>query len=666
MRSSIHNQMEQYRKLEELEVEYKKYYSEFNNKKGSLELIQEILEDIKRRNDNLKNELLAYNEIEIEKSSLDLKKIELNQRYNLLMDCQKSYQNYLQEKSSLSKLQLEFEKKNNIYEISLKAYEEAKTNYFKEQAGILALELEEDMPCPVCGSLEHPNKASVSQNAPTKEQLDQLEQDKKEKEKKRNDASEKAASYKGSVENLYFKLKEEVNKLLEQEILFDEIDVKISVEIENIREKIQKVEDKLEDVTRKIQRKKECIQEIDELDKKKQKKEEEESNCDKEKIQAQTKVTEFETQIKTIQKDLKFNSKQEASQEIERLNEKIRKLEEAFNNAQISFNNVKEALGIKNNEIQTGTERLVELQDKNIAKKAEFEKALLDAGFIDKNHYFENYCELEELNEIRKKVDNYKIEKSKNESEIKRLSERIQGKTKIDLDNIQMKINESTEEKNKYEKLISKIDERLGANKRAYENIDDLVKSSLEKREFNKMITSLSNTANGKGKVSKQKISFERYVQAVYFEQVLKMANQRLQKMTNNRFELIRSAESGDARVTAGLDIDVHDNYTGKTRTVKSLSGGESFKASLSLALGLSDIIQSYAGGVEIDTLFIDEGFGALDTESLDQAIQTLMNLSEGNRLIGIISHVSELKERIDKQVLIKKSQSGSKIEIIT
>ena len=135
--------------------------------------------------------------------------------------------------------------------------------------------------------------------------------------------------------------------------------------------------------------------------------------------------------------------------------------------------------------------------------------------------------------------------------------------------------------------------------------------------------------------------------------------------MTNNRYELLRREDAANLRSQTGLEIDVLDHYTGRIRSVKSLSGGESFKASLSLALGLSDVIQSFAGGIEIDTLFIDEGFGALDAESLEQAIQTLAGLTEGNRLVGIISHVGELKERIDRQVVIKKSNTGSSIHIV-
>ena len=161
------------------------------------------------------------------------------------------------------------------------------------------------------------------------------------------------------------------------------------------------------------------------------------------------------------------------------------------------------------------------------------------------------------------------------------------------------------------------------------------------------------------------KLAFEQFVQASYFNQIIAEANKRLKGMSNGRYELLRKENATDNRSQSGLELDVLDNYTGKIRSVKSLSGGESFKAFLSLALGLSDVIQSYAGGVEIDTMFIDEGFGALDAESLEQAIMMLISLTSGNRLVGIISHVSELKDRIDKKVVIKKGIVGSTIELV-
>ena len=143
---------------------------------------------------------------------------------------------------------------------------------------------------------------------------------------------------------------------------------------------------------------------------------------------------------------------------------------------------------------------------------------------------------------------------------------------------------------------------------------------------------------------------------------ILVEANKRLSKMTSNRFELVRRENAKNLIQKMGLDLEVLDNYTGKRRDVKSLSGGESFKAALSLSLGVSDVIQSYSGGVIVDTLFIDEGFGSLDTESREQAINTLSMLTDNNKLIGIISHVTELKERLDKKIIIEKNSNGSEI----
>ncbi|MBQ1681152.1 MAG: SMC family ATPase, partial [Agathobacter sp.] len=175
----------------------------------------------------------------------------------------------------------------------------------------------------------------------------------------------------------------------------------------------------------------------------------------------------------------------------------------------------------------------------------------------------------------------------------------------------------------------------------------------------------LDDTANGKLS-GKDKIKLETYIQMTYFDRIIRRANLRLLKMTGGQYELIRLKEANNAKSQSGLDLGVIDHTNGSQRSVKTLSGGESFMASLSLALGLSDEVQSSSGGIRIETMFVDEGFGSLDPEALDMAYSALAGLTEGDRLVGIISHVADLKERIDRQIVVKKTKSGgSEIDMI-
>ena len=175
----------------------------------------------------------------------------------------------------------------------------------------------------------------------------------------------------------------------------------------------------------------------------------------------------------------------------------------------------------------------------------------------------------------------------------------------------------------------------------------------------------LSNTANG-NLPGKEKIALETYVQMTFFDRILRRANLRLLVMSGGQYELKRRRTAENNRSQSGLELDVVDHYNGSERSVRSLSGGESFKASLSLALGLSDEIQASAGGIQLDTMFVDEGFGSLDEESLQQAMRALNGLAEGNRLVGIISHVPELREKIDRQIIVRKDRSGgSRVEVV-
>lgn len=221
------------------------------------------------------------------------------------------------------------------------------------------------------------------------------------------------------------------------------------------------------------------------------------------------------------------------------------------------------------------------------------------------------------------------------------------------------------EEKKKLQSEYEIISTRLMGNQYALNSIKDKSRDLNKTDENYIWIKSLSDTANG-NIAGKEKIKLETYVQMTYFDRIIQRANTRFMIMSGGQYELTRKKVAENNRSQSGLDLDVLDHYNGTLRSVKTLSGGESFKASLSLALGLSDEIQSSAGGVKLDSMFVDEGFGSLDEDSLEQAIKALVSLSDGNRLVGIISHVSELKNRIDKQIVVTKQQSGGSKAMIT
>lgn len=257
---------------------------------------------------------------------------------------------------------------------------------------------------------------------------------------------------------------------------------------------------------------------------------------------------------------------------------------------------------------------------------------------------------LNELSENREKISSLKSAREE-------IQKRLSGGD-IDLNK---ETEKRTELEDKLEKLDSKsksVHSRISSNSLSFKNILNRLEEIKKVEEKWMWMKALSNTANGNIS-GKEKIMLETYVQMTYFDRIINRANTRFMVMSGGQYELKRRKEAENNRSQSGLELDVIDHYNGTERSVKTLSGGESFKASLSLALGLSDEIQSSAGGIKLDTMFVDEGFGSLDDESLSQAIKALSSLADGNRLVGIISHVSELKERIDKQIVVKKEKTG-------
>lgn len=210
------------------------------------------------------------------------------------------------------------------------------------------------------------------------------------------------------------------------------------------------------------------------------------------------------------------------------------------------------------------------------------------------------------------------------------------------------------------EEMTQKRTDRYAAyrkNQEIYENVCGRQKTMIEVEKEYIWVKALSDTANG-ALGGKRKIELETYIQMAYLDRIVRRANLRLMTMSSGQYELKRQEDGDNKKEKAGLELNVIDHYNGTERSVKTLSGGESFQASLSLALGLSDEIQSYAGGIRLDSMFVDEGFGALDEEALNQAVKALGSLTEGKRMVGIISHVSELKERIDRKIIVTKNKT--------
>lgn len=261
------------------------------------------------------------------------------------------------------------------------------------------------------------------------------------------------------------------------------------------------------------------------------------------------------------------------------------------------------------------------------------------------------------LTESDKRIAGYK-------ASVKELSEQISTGCELDKEEEIKKKESITEKKSACAAMDKMLHSRMETNRLSLANIR--IKAGnldeLEKRYI--WLKALSNTANGNIH-GKEKVMLETYIQMTYFDRIIDRANKRLRIMTGGQYDLKRRKEAENNRSQSGLDLDVIDHYNGTERSVKTLSGGESFKASLSLALGLSDEIQTSAGGVRLDTMFVDEGFGSLDEESLEQAMTALMQLADGNRLVGIISHVAELKTRINKQIIVTKDRNGGSKAVI-
>ena len=369
------------------------------------------------------------------------------------------------------------------------------------------------------------------------------------------------------------------------------------------------------------------------------------------------KISGLQRDIKLIDdKILREGQNISRKQSIEKLlpqeNEKLEKYQNSINTLTGNINNLTTENKVLEERISALKEKLVfpsksqaMAEINNLALKIdEIQKALTVA--------------LEKLNKCNENLASASSKKAQ-------LLKGIEGKADIDISAQNIKLKELEGAQDLLRQSEKNLHSRISNNKKIHENLKLTSANLITAEKKYTFVKALSDTANGNIS-GKEKIMLETYIQMHYFDRIIARANARLMIMTDGQYDLLRRKEALNKQGQSGLDLDVIDHYNGSERSVKSLSGGESFKASLALALGLSDEIQSSAGGIKLDTMFIDEGFGSLDEDSLAQAMKALSSLADNNRLVGIISHVGELKQKIDKQIIVTKDKSGgSRAEIM-
>ena len=579
-------------------------YDELDAKKKNLEkIVKSIAADTKKlsaekeKSEKLKAEIQTFKEELQTLGKADEEKLKADHQKELLEKEQaavKEVQALLAEltklEAQLAKMQADYKQKSEAAEALRNKYEADNKAYLDEQAGILAETLTDGLPCPVCGSVHHPNPAVKSAAAPTKAALEKSKKAAAAAEKEAAAASEKAKETLTAISEKKSYIEKSAEKIIEVNS-FIEISEALSTKSQELETALEKNRRAMLKAAAKVSRK-------HQLDKLIPSKEDEINRL-------QTSITELEKSLASLS-----SSKDAEEKQIEATKDKLR-----FDNK------------------ATLQKEIAVLTAQKTAIESAIEKAVRDYNNRDK-----------EVAEIKSAIE-----------ETKKL---LQDKEPFEIESEKQRLSELTAQKNAMAKKLQSVVVRLATNalmqKRIREKSEEV--SEIEKQWT--MVKALSNTANGNIS-GKAKIMLETYIQMTYFDRIIARANTRLMIMSGGQYELKRRTDSDNKRSQSGLDLDVIDHYNGSERSVKTLSGGESFKASLALALGLSDEIQSYAGGIRLDTMFVDEGFGSLDEESLQQAIRALTGLTEGNRLVAIISHVADLKDRIENQIIVKKDRLG-------
>lgn len=533
-------------------------------------------------------------------------------------------------------------------------YNQMEKLYFRKQAGIFALQLKEDQPCPICGSLHHPHPAQIEKEGITKEKLDQQAKKVKQQEHRLQDILQKILLSNQKKEMLVKQTKQLSSELNIQEEISKEIFIKELDHLSKDEKRMKKEYLELQDELKYIQKLKKSValslKDMSTYESKELKQAQSLENIQVQIHQLSGKLNDSLRQYEIGEVNKNY---QQVQKEYRQLSLEIETIQQDYEKVKNKYLEIKTKISSLNQQIIQEQEIYDELDNKY--------HTALDA-FINEEEFLNLKTQINQISILEKKYQDYLISLKSLNEQIISLENEVKDSTYVDLSSLSetiKEVNQQLREKNDdLEKL--KIDYSL--KEKMIKDIQK-INQQLEKDEDTyQRYLDLYNLASGKNNA---RVSIERYVLATYFENMLIYANVIMKQLSQGRYQLLRKDDAGKGRSQQGLELDVFDQESGNIRSIKTLSGGESFKAALSLALGLSRMVQDYAGGIELNTLFIDEGFGSLDSQSLDQAMNCLMELHHENKLIGIISHVSDLKDRIERQLVVERKQKQSVIQTI-
>lgn len=533
-------------------------------------------------------------------------------------------------------------------------YNQMEKLYFRKQAGIFALQLKENQPCPICGSLHHPHPAQIEKEDITKEKLDQQAKKVKQQEHRLQDILQKILLSNQKKEMLVKQTKQLSSELNIQEEISKEIFIKELDHLSKDEKRMKKEYLELQDELKYIQKlKKSVALSLKDMSTYESKELKQAQSLENIQVQIHQLSGKLDDSLRQYEIGEVNKNYQQVQKEYRQLSLEIETIQQDYEKVKNKYLEIKTKISSLNQQIIQEQEIYDELDNKY--------HTALDA-FINEEEFLNLKTQINQISILEKKYQDYLISLKSLNKQIISLENEVKDSTYVDLSSLSetiKEVNQQLREKNDdLEKL--KIDYSL--KEKMIKDIQK-INQQLEKDEDTyQRYLDLYNLASGKNNA---RVSIERYVLATYFENMLIYANVIMKQLSQGRYQLLRKDDAGKGRSQQGLELDVFDQESGNIRSIKTLSGGESFKAALSLALGLSRMVQDYAGGIELNTLFIDEGFGSLDSQSLDQAMNCLMELHHENKLIGIISHVSDLKDRIERQLVVERKQKQSVIQMI-